>query len=136
MQGPTPRRRCRQLLDGDVPIFAPLCLDALTARIAAAYGFEAGYVSGGALGYAMAVSEALLTLTEVALVTQQVVRRSDLPIIVDAGVGFGDAVHGARTIWEIEATGVAAIKIEDQVAPKPVSHHRGTASNTSSRARR
>jgi 2-methylisocitrate lyase-like PEP mutase family enzyme len=120
-----PRRRFRQLLQGDQPIFAPLCLDALTARIASACGFGAGYVSGGALGYAMAVSEALLTLTEVALVTQQVVRRTDLPIIVDAGVGFGDAVHGARTIWEIEATGAAAIEIEDQVAPKRVSHHRG-----------
>lgn len=73
----------------------------------------------------MAVSEALLTLSEVALVTQQVIRRSDLPIIVDAGVGFGDAVHVARTMWEIEATGAAAIEIEDQVAPKRVSHHRG-----------
>jgi len=119
------RRRFRQLIEGDAPIFAPLCLDALTARIAAACGFGAGYVSGGALGYAMAVSEALLTLSEIALVTQQVVRRADLPIIVDAGVGFGDAVHVVRTLWEIEATGAAAIEIEDQVAPKRVSHHRG-----------
>ena len=36
-------------------MFAPLALDALTARIAGQAGFEAVYVSGGALGYAHAV---------------------------------------------------------------------------------
>jgi 2-methylisocitrate lyase-like PEP mutase family enzyme len=121
----TPRHRFRRLIDARAPIFAPLCLDPLSARIAADCGFQAGYVSGGALGYSLAVSEALLTLTEIALVARQVVQRADLPIIVDAGVGFGDAVHVARTMWEVEATGAVAIEIEDQVAPKRVSHHRG-----------
>ena len=40
-------------------------------------------------------------------------------------MGFGDAVHVTRTVAEVEATGAAAIEIEDQVAPKRVSHHRG-----------
>jgi 2-methylisocitrate lyase-like PEP mutase family enzyme len=121
----TPRHRFRRLIETRAPIFAPLCLDPLTARIAADCGFQAGYVSGGALGYALAVGEALLTLTEIAQVARQVVQRADLPIVVDAGVGFGDAVHVARTMWEIEATGAAAIELEDQVAPKRISHHRG-----------
>ena len=107
------------------PVFAPLCLDALSARLVTECGFAAGYVSGGALGYANGVSEALLTLSELADTTRHVILRSTLPIIVDGGVGFGDAVHAARTIWEIEATGAVAIEIEDQVAPKRVSHHRG-----------
>ena len=109
---------------GDV-VFAPLALDALTARIAAQAGFGAVYLSGGALGFANAVSEALLTVTEVAHVARHIVQRADVPLVVDAGVGFGDAVHVARTVWEMENAGVAAIELEDQVAPKRVSHHRG-----------
>lgn len=119
------RQAFKAAIGSDTPVFAPLCLDALTARLTASLGFGAGYVSGGALGYANAVSEALLTVSELADTARHITQRTDLPIIVDGGVGFGDAVHTARTIWEIEATGAAAIEIEDQVAPKRVSHHRG-----------
>lgn len=107
------------------PVFAPLTLDALSGRIAEQAGFIGSYVSGGALGYSHAVSEALLTLTELADTTRHITARTGLAVIVDGGVGFGDPVHTARTIWEIEATGAAGIEIEDQVAPKRVSHHRG-----------
>lgn len=107
------------------PVFAPLALDALTARIAEAAGFEAAYVSGGALGYAHCVSEALLTLSELIDVTRHITARCNLAVIVDGGVGFGDPVHVDRAIRETEAAGAAAIEIEDQVAPKRVSHHRG-----------
>jgi len=122
---PDRRRHFKKLIESNATIFAPLCLDALSARIVEGCGFGAGYVSGGALGYANAVSEALLTLSELADTTRHISLRSTLPIIVDGGVGFGDPVHMARTMWEIEATGAVAIEIEDQVAPKRVSHHRG-----------
>ncbi|MEZ5558097.1 MAG: isocitrate lyase/PEP mutase family protein [Pseudomonadales bacterium] len=114
-----------EALRGSQTVFAPLCLDALTARLAARCGFSFGYLSGGALGYSYAVSEALLTLTELTDATRRLTIRSELGIIVDGGVGFGDAVHVARAIWEFEAAGACAIEIEDQVAPKRVSHHRG-----------
>lgn len=107
------------------PLMVPLCLDALTARLLHELGFPGGYVSGGALGFNHAVSEALLTLSELVDTTRHITARSALPIIVDGGVGFGDAVHVARTIWEVEASAAVAIEIEDQVAPKRVSHHRG-----------
>ncbi len=115
----------RDALTKQPTVFAPLCLDPLTARLAEQIGFQFGYLSGGALGYSYAVSEALLTLTEIADLTRRLTQRSQLGIIVDGGVGFGDAVHVARTVWEVEATGAVAIEIEDQVAPKRVSHHRG-----------
>ena len=114
-----------EVIAGPEPIFAPLCLDPLTARLAHGCGFRFGYLSGGALGYSYAVSEALLTLTELADVTRRLTLRSTLGIIVDGGVGFGDPVHVARAIWEIESAGASAIELEDQVAPKRVSHHRG-----------
>lgn len=112
-------------LAGPAPVFAPLCLDPLTARLAHRCGFQYGYLSGGALGYSYAVSEALLTLTELVEVTRRLTLRADLGIIVDGGVGFGDAVHVARAVWEFEQAGAMAMELEDQVAPKRVSHHRG-----------
>ena len=121
----TPRSKLASLVAGKETIFSPLALDALTGRIAERAGFQSCYVSGGALGYAHALSEALLTVSELADTTRHITQRTSLAVIVDGGVGFGDAVHTARTVWEIEATGAAAIEIEDQVAPKRVSHHRG-----------
>jgi methylisocitrate lyase len=58
-------------------------------------------------------------------VLRHVCARSDLYMVVDAGVGFGDAVHLTRAVKQLESAGAAAIEIEDQVAPKRVSHHRG-----------
>lgn len=119
------RTTLREKLVARELVFAPLALDALTARIATQAGFSAVYVSGGALGYAHGVSEALLTLSELVDTTRHVVNRADIAVIADAGVGFGDAVHVTRTVVELESAGATAIEIEDQVAPKRVSHHRG-----------
>ena len=121
----TPGQKLRRALASEKVVFAPLTLDALTGRIAERAGFPAGYISGGALGFMHGVSEALLTLSEIADVTQHVTARTDIAVIVDGGVGFGDAVHMYRTMQVIEASGAAGIEIEDQVAPKRVSHHRG-----------
>ncbi|MFV0258035.1 MAG: oxaloacetate decarboxylase, partial [Acidimicrobiales bacterium] len=118
-------RRFRQALAGPRPVVAPLCLDPLNARLIEEAGLGAGYLSGGALGFQYAVGEALLTLTEITDVARRITARSDLPLIVDGGVGFGDAVHTARATAEIEATGAAAIELEDQVAPKRLHHHIG-----------
>jgi methylisocitrate lyase len=115
-----------RVLDTAAPaVLAPLTLDPLTARLCEQLGFEAGYVSGGGLGYQLAVSEALLTVTDLAGTVAAINRRSSLPIIVDGGVGFGDPVHVTRAMWDFEAAGAVAVELEDQVAPKRVSHHRG-----------
>ncbi|MFN0089759.1 MAG: oxaloacetate decarboxylase [Acidimicrobiales bacterium] len=122
----TPARRLlRQRLEREAPVFAPVCLEPLQGRMIDELGYGAAYLSGGGLGYAYAVSEALLTLTEVADAARRITQRCAAPLIVDGGVGFGDAVHAARAIWELEAAGAAAVELEDQVAPKRVSHHRG-----------
>ncbi|GGJ39919.1 isocitrate lyase/PEP mutase family protein [Streptomyces brasiliensis] len=114
----------RRRVENEGPLMVPYCPDALTARLCEQLGFDGGYLDGGGLGYALAVSEALLTITELAQAAAAVRRRSALPLVVDGGVGFGDAVHVARTVWELENAGAHAIELEDQVAPKRVSHHR------------
>lgn len=106
-------------------MLAPLALDPLSAALARRTGFDAIYLGGGGLGYARAVSEALLTATEVADATRAITERVDVAVIVDGGIGFGDAVHMARTIRMIEGAGACAIEIEDQVAPKRAHHHKG-----------
>ena len=88
-------------------------------------GFGAGYLSGGALGFQYAIGEALLSYNEIADVARRITARSDLPLIVDGGVGFGDAVHMARATSLFEATGAVAVEFEDQVAPKRLHHHIG-----------
>ena len=123
--GATARQRLRAAIDGGGPVIVPLTLDPLTARLCQSLGFGAGYLSGGALGYQYAVSEALLTVTELADACRRMTVRSELPIVVDGGVGFGDPVHVQRAMWEFEAAGASAVELEDQVAPKRVSHHRG-----------
>ena len=121
----SPRRALREKLAGPEPLLAPVCLDPLSARLAERTGFGAAYLSGGGLGFALAVSEALLTTTEVANAARQITQRSSLPLVVDGGVGFGDALHTMRAVWELEAAGAAAIELEDQVAPKRAHHHKG-----------
>lgn len=112
---------------GDRLVFAPLALDPMTALLAHRAGFEAVYVGGGALGYALGISEALLEAEDLATPTRRIAERlgDNVAIIVDGGVGFGDAVHTARTINVIENAGAHAIEIEDQIAPKRAHHHKG-----------
>ena len=121
----TNRQHFAHLVRSGQSILAPVALDPLSARLVESLGFEAAYLSGGGFGFQLSVSEALLTITEVAGLTRQITARSDAPLIVDGGVGFGDALHTTRAVREIEAAGAAAIEIEDQVAPKRAHHHKG-----------
>lgn len=114
-----------ELLRAPEPVVAPLALDPLTAHIAQNAGFQTVYVSGGALGYAYGVSEALLTVDDVTAATRRIALQTKVGVIVDIGVGFGDPVHVYHTVRAIAQAGGAAVEIEDQVAPKRVSHHRG-----------
>lgn len=121
------RQEFRSRIRRDAPelVFAPLCLDPMSALIAKAIGFDTVYVGGGGLGLVLGVSEALLTASEVAEATRRICDRVDVSVVVDGGVGFGDALHTARTVQMIERAGAHAIELEDQVAPKRVLHHMG-----------
>jgi 2-methylisocitrate lyase-like PEP mutase family enzyme len=106
-------------------VVAPLALDPLSAALAKRVGFDTIYLGGGGLGYARAVSEALLTATELAEACRQITERVDVAVVVDGSVGFGDAVHMARTIRLLEQAGASAVEVEDQVSPKRAHHHKG-----------
>ena len=61
----------------------------------------------------------VLTLTEFAEQIRRIARGSDLPLMVDADHGYGNALNVMRTVEELETSGVAALTIEDTVLPTP-----------------
>ncbi len=82
-------------------------------------------MSGGSLGWYKCVTEANITLPEMAQVAVDMRAACKLPIVLDAGGGWGDPMHIHRTIALTEAAGFEAIEIEDQVLPRRVEHHVG-----------
>src|SRR5271169_2089445 len=104
-------------------IVAPVALNPIMARLAEGAGFKAVYLSGGSLGWYKGVTEA--NITELAQVAVDMRTVCKLPIVLDAGGGFGDPVHMHRTIALTEAAGFAAIEIEDQLLPRRFEHHAG-----------
>jgi 2-methylisocitrate lyase-like PEP mutase family enzyme len=119
------RSRLRAKLQHGEPIVAPGAYDPLSARVVQALGFSAVYTGGYMTGAHTSITEPLLTLTEQVEVAQKVAHAADLPVIADAGAGFGDPLHVMRCVREFEAAGVAGIHIEDQVYPKRASYHKG-----------
>ena len=122
----TPARRLRDRLRSTGLLVAPGVFDGLSARIAAAEGFEALYASGGAIARSAGVPDlGLLSLTEVLARVREIVDATNLPVIADADAGYGNALNVYRTVREFERHGVAALHLEDQVSTKKCGHYAG-----------
>jgi len=119
---PTP---LRALMQGPLPVTAPLVLNPLMARMVEAAGFPAGYLGGGATGYLKVALEANLNLSEMCQTALDIGAVCRLPLILDGACGYGDPMHMHRTIGMSEAAGFAGIEIEDQLVPKRAHHHVG-----------
>ena len=113
------RRRYRQVLAGTTCVHPASVFDAMSARMAESLGFEVGMFSGsiGAGVVLGAPDLTVLTLTEFADQIRRITRGSDLPLMVDADHGYGNALNVMRTVEELEASGVAALTIEDSALP-------------------
>ncbi len=119
----TPRQTLKQLLKRNKLLVAPGCFDGLSARLVQEAGFEAAYLSGGAVARSMGIPDiGLVTMSESIERAVQVVSTIKIPIIADADTGYGNAVNLVRTVREFERAGVAAIHIEDQITPKRCGH--------------
>jgi methylisocitrate lyase len=115
----------KELIGGDDLVVAPVAFNPIMAKMAEEAGFKALYLSGGTLGWVKCVTEANLTLPELADAGLDMRAACKLPIVLDAGGGWGDPVHIHRTIALAEAAGFAAIELEDQLLPRRVEHHVG-----------
>src|SRR3954451_21900166 len=117
----------RELLAGPEPVCAPGAYDALSARLVERAGFPAVYMTGfGASASLLGRPDVgLLSFAEMAGHARRLVQAVGVPVIADADDGYGSPLNVVRTVREYEAAGVAALHIEDQVAPKRCGHLAG-----------
>ena len=120
----TPSSVLKQRLKQPEILVAPGVFDAFSAMAATNAGFEALYVSGASIAYTRLGRPdiGLFGLEEVADVVSHISERVDLPLIVDADTGFGNALNVQRTVRLLERSGAAGIQIEDQAMPKRCGH--------------
>jgi 2-methylisocitrate lyase-like PEP mutase family enzyme len=117
----------RQLLAEHAPLQLPAAHDALTAKLIERGGFRAYQIGGFALtGARHGFPDIDLTrFGEQAAGVRDIMAASHLPVLVDADDGYGDAKNVSYTVMSYEASGVAAIFIEDQISPKRCGHMAG-----------
>jgi carboxyvinyl-carboxyphosphonate phosphorylmutase len=115
------RKQYRRVLEGNACVHPASVFDPMSARMAASLGFEVGMFAGSiASGTVLGAPDIIvLTLTEFAEQIRRITRGSDLPLMVDADHGYGNALNVMRTVEELETSGVAALMVEDTVLPQP-----------------
>ena len=119
--------KLRALLAEGKTLFVPGCYNALSAKILDSVGFPAIYMTGYGTSLALLgmPDVGLATMTEMHLNARNIANAVGVPVIADSDTGYGNAVNVIRTVKEYIQTGVAAIHIEDQVAPKRCGHVAG-----------
>jgi 2-methylisocitrate lyase-like PEP mutase family enzyme len=127
MKHPGTRQALRTLVEARRGVIVPGAFNALSARVVADLGFEAIYVTGaGVTNMAMGLpDQAFMGLAEIADHTARIRDAVDLPLIVDADTGFGNALNVRHTVRTLERAGADCIQLEDQVAPKRCGHFSG-----------
>src|SRR5438132_13500978 len=98
------------MLQGPLPVTAPLVLNPLMAKLAEAAGFPAGYLGGGATGYQKVALEANLNLTEMCQAALEIRAVSSLHLILYGACGYGEPMNMTRTIDISQAAGLAALE--------------------------
>jgi 2-methylisocitrate lyase-like PEP mutase family enzyme len=121
------RRTLRRLVTLKNGLVVPGAYDGVSARLVERAGFPAVYMTG----YGTSASRLGLPdlgyagLAEMADHARNLAAAVSIPLIADADTGYGNALGVRRTVQAYEAAGVAALHIEDQVAPKRCGHLTG-----------
>jgi len=117
------RKKFRAALKSGKLLRFPGAFSPLVAMAIQRHGFEGVYVSGAALSADLGLPDiGLTTLPEVAARGGTIARATDLPALIDADTGFGEALNVARTIQILEDAGLCGCHLEDQVNPKRCGH--------------
>src|SRR3982750_1273614 len=114
------REKLRSILSGGICVHPGSVYDALSIRIAEDLGFPLGMFGGSVASLAVLGDPdiTLITLTELAEQMRRMSRAADLPVLVDADHGYGNALNVRRTVQELEAAGAAGLTIEDTLLPQ------------------
>jgi carboxyvinyl-carboxyphosphonate phosphorylmutase len=113
------RERFRQVLARPTCTVAANIFDPLSARLAHMLNYEVCFLSGsvGKVANLGVPDIVLYNLSDAVDHCRRITRMADVSLMVDGEDGFGNAVNVLRTVKELEAAGVAAIEIEDNIAP-------------------
>ena len=121
------RKQLRSLVEARQGIIVPGAFNALSAKVIADLGFQAIYVTGAGvtnMWFGMP-DQGFMGLHEIAEHTARIRDAVDVPLIVDADTGFGNALNVRHTVRVLERAGADCIQLEDQVAPKRCGHFSG-----------
>jgi len=120
MQWTERRERFRAILEGKACVHPASVFDPISVRIAEDLGFELGMFAGSIASLTVlgAPDQTLITLTEFAEQAHRICRAAELPLLVDADHGYGNALNVMRTVEELETAGIAALTIEDTALPQ------------------
>ncbi len=121
------KQRLKQLVEARNGLIVPGAFNALSARVVADLGFQAIYVTGAGvtnMWFGMP-DQGFMGLHEIAEHTARIRDAVDVPLIVDADTGFGNALNVVHTVRTLERAGADCIQLEDQVAPKRCGHFAG-----------
>ena len=123
------RKKLKELVAARRGIIVPGAFNALSARVIADLGFEAIYVTGAGvtnMWFGMP-DQGFMGLAEIADHTARIRDAVDVPLLVDADTGFGNALNVYHTVRTLERAGADCIQLEDQVSPKRCGHFSGKA---------
>jgi len=122
-----PAAKLRASLKDNAPVIAPGVYDALTALMVEQAGFSCAYVSGASVSFSKLGRPdlGLTSMNEVADSVARMRERVEIPLVVDADTGFGNALNVQRTVKLFEHMGASGIQLEDQTLPKRCGHLAG-----------
>jgi len=118
--------RFNELMSAPSILQIPGAHDAMAGLMAKQADFDVLYLSGGAFTASKGLPDlGMITSTEVANRARELIRATNLPVLVDIDTGFGGILNVARTAVEMLEAKVAAVQIEDQQLPKKCGHLNG-----------
>jgi len=105
------RKALRALAEARRGVIVPGAFNALSARIVADLGYEAVYITGAGVTnmWLGLPDQAFMGLAEIADHTARIRDAVELPLIVDADTGFGNALNVRHTVRTLERAGADCI---------------------------
>jgi methylisocitrate lyase len=121
--------RLWEALDAERPLQVAGTTNAYCALMAERAGFRAIYLSGAGVANASfgLPDLGITSLNDVCEDVRRIAGATDLPLLVDADTGWGQAFMIARTVRDLTRSGAAGMHIEDQVQAKRCGHRPGKA---------
>lgn len=122
-----PKQKLQALANARRGVIVPGAFNAMSAKVIEDLGFEAIYVTGAGvtnMWFGMP-DQGFMGLTDIADHTARIRDTVEVPLLVDADTGFGNAVNTYHAVRTLERAGADCIQLEDQVSPKRCGHFNG-----------